>query len=107
MVKEIPARSGQSAVTVFEVTASGIDQNWIGDILNSNRLSPNKEGSSSIKSIEYSGVNTCSGDNLHICSARANYGGIEVDWVSQEVYLSIFTPFDIIQEAVRVTLDLA
>lgn len=107
MVKEIPARSGQSAVTVFEVTASGIDQNFIYDILNSNRLSPNKEGSGSIKSIEYSGVNTCSGDNLHICSARANYGGIEVDWASQEVYLSIFTPFDVIQEAVRVTLDIA
>ena len=107
MVKEIPARDGhgQPAVTVFEVTASGIDQNYISDIANTNRLRPDKQGSGSIKSIEYSSDNTCSGDVLHICSARANYGGIEIDWEKAEIYLSIFTPFETVQEAVRVTLS--
>ena len=104
MVKEIPARDGQPAVTVFELTASGIDQNYISDIVNTNRLRPDKQGSGSIESIEYSGDNTCSGDELHICSARANYGGI-VDWEKAEIYLSIFTPFETVQEAVRVTLS--
>ena len=143
MVKEIPARSGQPAVSVFEVTGSGIDQRWLSNIVNSNRLRPEDFGfglrrdlqsritpkgkikdsrrndrrgletagatpipDTAIKSITYSNSNTCSGDLLHICSATANYGGIEVDWVNQEVHLSIYTPFENVQEAARVTLDL-
>jgi len=128
MVKEIPSRSGQAAVSVYEVTGSGIDQKWPFTVVNTNRLRPedfgfglrrdlqglrvqedntrNLNAATAIKSITYSGSNTCSGDSLHICSATANYGGIEVDWANQEVHLSIFTPFEIVQEAVRVTLNL-
>jgi len=173
MAKEIPARSGQPAVTVYEVTGSGIDQKWPFDILNSNRLRPenygyrnrrnlkgqipkgqNRKGRkdpvqapqgksaspgmrqrklqkpapktpmptvppadaptssptpippSPIKSITYSGMNTCSGDSLHICSAKANYGGIEVDWGSNELHLVIYTPFQTVQEAARVIIDI-
>merc|ERR1712194_54080 len=109
------------------------DQNWSEQIDNSNRLRPEEYGfklrrnlrnyrsqqgkteeaankfrglraGTVIKSITHSGENSCHGDALHICSAKANYGGIEVDWENQEVYLSIFTPFETVPEAARVTL---
>mmetsp|Transcript_8535 Transcript_8535/g.14167 ORF Transcript_8535/g.14167 Transcript_8535/m.14167 type:complete len:749 (-) Transcript_8535:122-2368(-) len=41
--------------------------------------------------ITSSGENSCQ-DRLHVCSARANYGGIEVDWDNNVMKLSIFTP---------------
>ena len=60
-----------------------------------------------IKSITYSGNNICGGDVLYICTAKANYGGIEVDWANAEIHLMIFTPFtSSAQENARVTLDL-
>ena len=139
MVKEIPARTGQPAVTVYEVTASGIDQNYFRTTSpNSNRLRPEDYGyrvrrnlkgraqkgqevspkltqrklpkepsASAIKSITYSGNNICGRDSLYICTATANYGGIEVDWANAEIHLMIFTPFtSSAQENARVTLDL-
>lgn len=107
MRKEIPARIDQPSVTVYEVTGSGINQDWPYNIANSNRLRPDEAPFPGIKSITYSNADkTCSGDDLHFCSADANYGGIEVDWANEEVHLSIYTPFESVQEAARVTIDL-
>ena len=41
--------------------------------------------------ITYSGENSCD-QSMHICKARANYGGIEVDWDNRYIDLDIFTP---------------
>jgi alkaline phosphatase D len=41
--------------------------------------------------ITVSGEHSCD-DSLHVCSARANYGGIEIDWDNNFMKLSIFTP---------------
>lgn len=123
MHKTIPSRNGQPEVTVFEVTASGIDQNWPFNVPNSNRFRPDtgaaKRNGRCMRSAAYPpGVtaatwtstnfdtNTCSGDVLHVCNKRANYGGIEVDWASNEVHLSIFTPHETTAESARVTLAL-
>lgn len=109
-VKEIPARSGQPAVTVFEVASSGIDNNQCFERKNANRLHPNdKDDWPAIKSLNYTnGTNVGSGeDPLLINCARANYGGIHVDWDNEEVHLSIYTPYTASNpEEVRVTLDL-
>lgn len=106
MAKEIPARDGQAAVTVFEVTASGIDQNWPYDVPNTLRVRPNQnyEG---VVSMTYSNENTCSGDEFHVCNAQANYGGIEVDWDNSEVHLTVYTPHGKSDVASRVTLSIA
>jgi alkaline phosphatase D len=152
MEKKIPARTGQASVTVYEVTASGIDQNWPYVVPNSNRIRPAsnsskvladtagdgvfnntcitpcvdegraKQGltclfkdnaqswgvceSGWVTSLSYSNEDTCSGDVLHICSARANYGGIEINWADNEVAMSIFTPHETNAVAARITLGL-
>lgn len=77
-------------------------------IANTNRLRPGQYSTGVIKHIDYdpSNPDTCSGDNLHICKATANYGGIEIDWDTNEIHLSVYTPFSARTEAVRVTLDI-
>jgi alkaline phosphatase D len=145
MVKKVPARTGQAAVTLYEVTASGIDQNYIEVVNNANRFRPrlaNTNGSgpyvnecmfpftyqgveySDCTSIDNAGIdwcyynsangqgncqpksdmvvptarststklNICSGQAMHVCSATANYGSIDVNWVTNEVTMNICTP---------------
>lgn len=57
-------------------------------------------------SITYSDEHTCSENYLHVCSAQANYGGIEVDWDNEKLILSVFTPHETEAVAASVTLDL-
>ena len=42
--------------------------------------------------IGYSNENGCTGSPFHICSARANYGGVEIDWDERTMLLHVFTP---------------
>lgn len=94
-LKRMPRHSkyGKS-VDFFEVTASGIDQNWIKDVPNSNRLKVKENDEKVIKNIDikYSGNHGCSGDYSHICSAVNNYGQIEIDWETNSVYMRVITP---------------
>ena len=160
MAKKVPSRDGQAAVTLYEVTASGIDQSWNEAINNPNRVTYRKANSSgsgdfvyecnfpfSYQGITYnectstnhnaewcyhngdgggdwgdcepvsnllvptdaitaSKEHTCTGNSLHVCTAQANYGGIEVDWFTAQVKLSIFTPHESDPVAGSVTLDL-
>ena len=107
MLKTIPATVREAAVTVFEVTASGIDQNWPHDIQNTHRLQPDQQYDGVLSVITAtSDKNTCSGDPLHICSARANYGGISVNWDLGEITLGIYTPHEEDTVAALVTLAL-
>jgi hypothetical protein len=149
MAKEAPARAGEPAATLYEVTASGIDQNWpcdipnpnpnrvtfqkaddkgCGDFVNKCELFPytyagveynectssaghNTEWYYTVKGAGHWGICepfsnllvpneaitasndfTCSGQSLYVCSAQANYGGIYVDWASNQVTMSIFHP---------------
>ena len=161
MAKKVPSREGQAAVTLYEVTASGIDQSWNEAVNNPNRVTYRKANSSgsgdfvyecdfpfSYQGITYnecistnhnaewcyhngggdwgswgdcepvsnllvptdaitaSKEHTCTGNSLHVCTAQANYGGIEVDWFTAQVKLSIFTPHESDPVAGSVTLDL-
>ena len=169
MAKEVPARSNQPAVTVYEVTASGIDQNWNAIIPNPNRVrlpfadtrgedanfrnechfpfvhhgitfkdcatntnTPNGndpgingwcrwgsgnddwgicESKSQNKvpnfiSMEASREHVCDGNALHVCTAKANYGGIEVDWNSNQVSMAIYTPHETEAIAGRIVIPL-
>jgi alkaline phosphatase D len=108
MFKEIPARPGQAAVHVYEVTASGIDQKWVEDVPNPNRLRSNSvlPVSANARMVS-SGTHTCTGDSFHVCSARANYGGVEMDWTGGgTVQLSIYTPHETEPVAARLTINL-
>ena len=107
MVKTIPATGREAAVTVFEVTASGIDQKWPYDIENTNRLQHSEQYDGVLSIVTASSdKNTCSGDRLHVCSARANYGGITIDWDLGEITLGIYTPHEEDTVAALVTLAL-
>jgi len=61
-----------------------------------------------IKSVSYtSGLNICLNNAFYVCSAKGNYGGIEVDWEKEELYLSIYTPHEknvALKEAAKVTI---
>lgn len=57
-------------------------------------------------SISYSNEHTCSDNYLHVCSAQANYGGVEVDWVAEKLILSVFTPHEDEAVAASVSVDL-
>lgn len=168
MAKEMPASNiyGDSQI-LYEVTASGIDQNWNEDIENSNRVRvrssdskgtggffdqecnfpfhysgatynqctavenndiewcstqtdgsdnhiPGSWGNCDVEANElvprnkvfYSGENICTDNYMHVCSARANYGGISVDWNTMEVRLSLFTPHENVAEAAAIVIDL-
>jgi hypothetical protein len=159
MTKEATARVGQPAVTLYEVTASGIDQNWPYDVPNPNPVTfqkaDDKESGDYVNECEFpftyaAGVEynectsaghntewcytlkgagqwgncepynllvaneaitasndfTCSGQSLHVCSAQANYGGIHVDWASNQVTMSIFTPHEATPVAGSVTVPM-
>ena len=41
-----------------------------------------------------------------MCTAKANYGGIEVDWDLREIHMYAFSPFETQQEGAHVVLDL-
>lgn len=107
MTTKIPATNSEAEVTVFEVTASGIDQNWPHNIENTNRLRPGQEydGVLNVTTAD-STENTCSGSPLHVCSAKANHGGIQVDWQMGEIQLQIYTPHEKDEVAASVTLKL-
>lgn len=167
MAKKMPASSlyGDSQV-LYEVTASGIDQNWIRDIPNSNRVRVRSAGdgdsgglfhdecnfpfkydgteynqctnASHVRDwcstqtdssgnhvsgnwgdcddsanelvprdkIRYSGENICTDNYMHVCSAKANYGGVSMDWDKRELTLSVFTPHETVEEAAAVVIDL-
>mmetsp|Transcript_28009 Transcript_28009/g.32651 ORF Transcript_28009/g.32651 Transcript_28009/m.32651 type:complete len:798 (+) Transcript_28009:25-2418(+) len=167
MAKKMPSSDlyGSSQM-LYEVTASGIDQNWIEDIENSNRVrvrsSSDNAGSGDLydnecnfpfiyqgvkhdqctnvahtqewcstqtdgsdnhisdrwgncddeanelvarDKIAYSGENICTDNYMHVCSAKANYGGISVDWDKHEVRLSIYTPHENTAEAAAIVID--
>ena len=160
MVKRVPARSGQAAVTLYEVTASGIDQHFDGFVINANRFRPrlaNTNGFGAYRNecmfpftyenvvytdcttVDNAGVewcyydsangrgncqpksemvvpaarststklNSCSGQAMHVCSATANYGSIDVNWSTNEVSMNIFTPHQLTQPlAASVTIPL-
>jgi alkaline phosphatase D len=55
--------------------------------------------------ITASGENSCY-EKLHVCKARANYGGIEVDWDNSVIKLSLFTPHANDNVAAQVTIGL-
>jgi hypothetical protein len=100
MVKTVPARNGQAAVRIYEVTASGIDQSWNANVDNSNRVRPAATSEYPASDLpagattSSSNERTCSGDAMHVCSAQANYGAVEVDWNSGKIDLSIYTPHE-------------
>jgi alkaline phosphatase D len=52
-----------------------------------------------------SNENTC-GESFHICNARANYGGIEIDWAGNSITMSIFTPHSNNSVAAQVTIGM-
>jgi alkaline phosphatase D len=165
MAKKMPGSpSGGAPQTLYEVTASGIDQNWPYTVANTNRVrvrtadfqgdgkfvnecnfpfvyggvtyndctnvghtalwcsTQTTTGNAHVAgqwgnclpeadelvpraSISFSNENTCTDNYLHVCSARANYGGIKVDWSANTVKLSIFTPHQTNVEAASVTLS--
>ena len=52
-------------------------------------------------------VNTSAdGNALHVCTAKANYGGIEVDWTSRQVSMAIYTPHETDTIAGRIVIPL-
>jgi hypothetical protein len=108
MAMKIPARMNQLEVTLYEVTASGIDENWPFDIPNPYRLQ--LDGAvvpdPAQISVSASSENICTGDPFHVCSAQANYGGIEVDFSSSQVKMSIFTPHESTEVAASLTIRL-
>ena len=93
MVKDVPARSGQPAVHLYEVTASGIDQNWDYEVPNPVRFNPSSSNNDVI-SYDASGEHACTNSDYHVCTAQANYGSVEVDWASREVRMRIYTPHE-------------
>jgi len=105
-VKTIPATDNLMAVTVLEVTASGIDQNWPHDIDNTNRMQVDQtyHGVVTMETAERD-ENTCTDNRFHVCRAQANYGGIRVDWERNQIELAIYTPHATEVVAARVTLD--
>jgi alkaline phosphatase D len=52
-----------------------------------------------------SNENTC-GRMFHICNAQSNYGGIEVDWESKSITMSIFTPYSVDPVAAQVVIGM-
>lgn len=55
--------------------------------------------------ITTSGENSCY-ENLHVCKAQANYGGIEIDWNNSVIQLYLFTPHAANPVAGKVTIGL-
>jgi len=164
MAKKMPPTSTMQSQVLYEVTASGIDQNWPMSIPNSNRvrvrsadkavdglyhkecnfpfiyegvkyndcvsgstntswcatetdsnfnmlewgycLADEKNEIVSRSDMTYQGMNTCTDNFHHTCSARANYGSIDVDWEEGTISLSIFTPHEFSDASSSITLHL-
>ena len=72
---------------LFEVTASGIYQNWPHPIENSNRF---KDGVyEHIKSFSNLTTTNCTGSEFHTCSSDAHYGMINVDFDKKIVRIGV------------------
>lgn len=166
MAKEMPPHpSYGDAQILYEVTGSGIDQNWLTTVLNSNRVrvrSADTKGDGffhnecnfpfiyhgmeynnctrvdatepwcsidtddddnhvtgswgycldeskelvSRSEMSYSNEHSCSNNYFHVCSARANYGGVAVDWESRTISLTTITPHESEPVAASITIHL-
>ena len=100
---QIPGLDGEEGrpQTLYEVTASGIYQNWPEDILNSNRFSevPGcEEAFSNLTTI-------CTKSKYHTCSSKSNYGQIDIDFDGKYVKLSIRTPIENEEASVKIKYD--
>ena len=81
---------------LYEITASGIFQDWNALVPNSNRFQPNVH--KEIKSFSNL-TTTCSGSRFHTCTSKAHYGMISVDFDKKLIRAGIKTPANGNEEA--------
>ena len=94
-IKNVPSCYGRPQM-LYEITASGIFQDWKTDVPNSNRFQPDvHKGIKSFSNL----TTTCSGSSFHTCTSKAHYGMISVDFETKSVRAGIKTPADGNEEA--------
>jgi len=83
---------GLTSQSVYEVTASGINQRWDEAVTNTNRLSSTDPDAVTVH--VSSDPIRCTAATHHVCRATSNYGQVEVDFAAGSLWLRIATPHE-------------
>ena len=94
-IKNIDEELGKPQM-LFEITASGIFQDWNENIANTNRFKTGvHEGIKSFSNLS----TTCTQSPFHTCTSKAHYGMISVDFEKKIIRAGLKTPANGNEEA--------